>query len=253
MDTPPLIYSGMTHTEARVYLEVAKSPNTTIGPIIKRTGFHRGTVYNALNSLIEKGFLSFTNKDGSRFYHISGEKIFEEIFKEKEKSLEKNKDYVKKILKEASELTSIENQQEVEVFHGRTAFKTIFLSIYDECKKKDIEYIFLGRGGEMMEEVGEPFYIYTQKLKKRMKVKCRIILGEDTVNMKYQKYVFGGIRHLPTKIKGPVNFWIYGDNIVMVSFKSKPLVIIKIKSEPLAYSLKNYFENLWEISKKIKD
>jgi sugar-specific transcriptional regulator TrmB len=252
MDVGSFIEAGMTKTEVRTYLEVAKFPNTTIGPVIKRTGLHRGTVYNTINSLIEKGFLSFTDKDGSRFYHISGEKIFDEIFQEKEKSIEKNKINIKKFLEEASEMTAGENQQEVEVFHGRTAFKTIFLSIYDECIKNNTEYLFMGRGGEMMEEVGEPFYVYTQKLKKQMKVKCRIILGEDTVNMRYQKFVFGSTRHLPTKIKGPVNFWIYGNNIVLVSFKSKPLTTIKIKSEPLAYSLKNYFEHLWEISRKIK-
>lgn len=252
MELQPLIDSGMTRTEAIIYLGVAKNPKTTIGPIIKRTGLHRGTVYNSLNRLIEKGFLGFTDKDGSRFYYISGEKVFDEIFDEKEKNIEKDKDMVKNFLGEVSNITHMGDQEMVGIFHGSTAFKTIFLSIYDECKKNNMEYIYMGRGGEMMEEVGIVFYRYVQRLKKQMKVKCRIILGEDTVDMKYKKYVYGNIRHLPTKVKGQVNFWIYGDNIVMVSFRTKPLTIIKIKSEPLAQSLKNYFENLWEISKKIK-
>jgi predicted transcriptional regulator len=252
VELQPLIDSGMTRTEAIIYLEVAKNPKTTIGPIIKRTGLHRGTVYNSLNRLIEKGFLGFTDKDGSRIYYVSGGKVFDGIFDEKEKNLKKDKDKVKKFLEEISDVTGIKNQEVVEIFHGCTAFKTIFLSMYDDCKKNNYEYIYLGRGGEMMEEVGVVFYSYVQRLKKKMGVKCRIILGEDTIDMKYTKYVHGKIRHLPTKVKGQVNFWIYGDNIMMVSFKARPLTIIKIKSEPLAQSLKNYFENLWEISSKIK-
>lgn len=252
MELQPLIDSGMTKTEAIIYVEVAKISKTTIGPIIKKTGLHRGTVYNSLNSLIEKSFLSYTDKDGSRFYHISGENIFDEIFKEKEENFEKDKTVIKKFLEEISKLNPAGIQEEVEVFHGSTAFRTMFLSILEECKKNDIEYIFLGRGGDMMEEVGKPFYRYTQRLKKHMKVRCRIILGEDTIDMEYQKYVQGSIRHLPTKIKSPVCIWIYGENIVLVSFKSKPLTTIKIKSDPLAEGMKNYFENLWEISKKIK-
>ena len=60
MDVNELVSFGMTKTEAKIYLEISKLDETKIGPIIKRTGLHRGTVYNAINDLIEKGFYAIS-------------------------------------------------------------------------------------------------------------------------------------------------------------------------------------------------
>ncbi|MEM4271938.1 MAG: hypothetical protein QXD13_02535, partial [Candidatus Pacearchaeota archaeon] len=137
---------------------------------------------------------------------------------------------------------------EIQVFYGIEAFKALFLEIYKECKKNKIEYLFQGRGGEMMEATGEGFYAYTQKLKKKLKIQCRIILSNETRRLSYRKYTVGNIRYLPTKVYSPINFWIYGDVILLVLFRASPLTIIKIKSNLLSDGFKNYFESLWAIS-----
>lgn len=234
---------GMTNTEIKVYLEITKVHETKIGPITKKTGLHRGTVYNALTSLIKKGFVIYTDKKNVRYYRTSGDKIFKQLIREKEEELKEDKEKIDELAKITKNLP--DEEVDVKILFGVEAFKTLFLEIYDECKKCDCEYLFQGRGGEMQDAVGEGFYKYTQKLKKKMRIKCRVILSKETKNLAYHKYTVGIIKYLSTKVYSPINLWIYGDTVLFVLFKTNPLTSIKIKSSSVADGLRNYFETIW--------
>ncbi len=249
MDINELVTFGITKTEARVYLEIAKTDETTIGPVIKRTGLHRGTVYNCINDLVEKGFISFIERGGLRYYKPSGKTIFENVIREKEEKIVHEKKDLDIFFRNLAKLKEQDPEQDVQVFYGISAFKSLFLEIYNECKKHNWEYYFQGRGGEMQDATGTGFYKYTQKLKKAMNIKCRVILGQETKNLSYHRHVHGNIKYLPSKIKSPVNFWIYGNIVLLVLFGTNPLISIKIKSKALADAFRNYFEHLWKIAR----
>jgi sugar-specific transcriptional regulator TrmB len=178
MDLEILKKFGLTNVEAVVYMEIAKIGETPIGEVIKKTGLHRGTVYNALNSLLKKGFASFVNKNGINYYRASGKKMFKSIIHDKKDELENDDLKIEKFLNEIHRLRTNTDSQQVHVSYGIPAFKNIFLDIYDECKKKNMEYLFLGEGGKMSTSVGGAYYKYTQELKKKMKIKCRVILSK---------------------------------------------------------------------------
>jgi predicted transcriptional regulator len=249
MDIEVLTKFGMTNVEAKVYLEIAKLDETPIGPVIKKTGLHRGTVYNCINSLIKKGFVGFVNKNGMNYYKSSGSKMFENLIKDKKSELEENKNKIDRLLEDINRLQKSAENQEVQVFYGVSAFKNLFLEIYDECREKNIEYLFLGEGGKMTDAVGQPYYKYTQELKKKMRLGCRIILSRETKALPYRKYTVGNIKYLPTKISSPVNFWIYHNKVLLVIWDSNPLISIRITSNALADGFRNYFEYLWNVSK----
>lgn len=238
---------GITPTEERVYLELLKLGETGMGDIIKRTGLHRGTVYNSINQLTEKGFVSFTDKNGTRYYRISGKKIFEEIVLENKKNVETDFLKVEQLFKEMSEKNSNKEDHKVETFLGAGAFKTIFLEMYDECKEKKIEYLFQGRGGEMKEAVGESFYDYIENMRTEMGVKCRLILEEKFRNSQEYENKNMTKKYVTDKLKTPLNLWIYGNTVLMVFFDMNPLTIIRIKKgvflRGLKTTLKNYGDN----------
>lgn len=249
MDADYLKSFGITFTEAKVYLVISKLTETEIGRVIKITGLHRGTVYNSIESLIEKGFVSFIDREGKRFYKISGKKIFENIISEKQKEANEIKSKLNKLFLDIEKTKDSGKKQEVEVFYGVPAFKNLFLNMFEKCKKSNIEYLFQGRGGEMQDATGEEFYKYTQKLKKSMKIKCRVILDRGTIRHPYHRYVTGDIRYLHSDIKSPVNFWIYENIVLIILFGASPLISIKIKSDLLSDGFKNYFERLWKLAR----
>lgn len=249
MDIEILTKFGMTPTEAKVYSEITKNEESNIGPIIKKTGLHRGTVYNAINDLTSKGFLTVINKSGSNYYKSTGQKIFEILTKQQEEQNKNNLNKIEKLFETLNELKK-ETKQEVNLFYGINGFKKLYLEMYDECKNKKIEYLFLGEGGKMTQTVGENYYEYTQKLKNKLKINCRIILSRETKNLPYRKHTVGVIRYLPTKISSPVNFWIYSDKVIIALWDSSPLICIKITGEGVANGFKNYFEYLWQEARK---
>ncbi|MBU2442745.1 MAG: helix-turn-helix domain-containing protein, partial [Nanoarchaeota archaeon] len=58
---------GLSEAEAKVYLALLETGSTLAGPIIKKTGLHRGTTYQILQRLIEKGLVSYVIKAGKRY------------------------------------------------------------------------------------------------------------------------------------------------------------------------------------------
>ncbi|MDO8460629.1 MAG: helix-turn-helix domain-containing protein [Nanoarchaeota archaeon] len=246
MDNDLLKNFGMTNTEIKVYLEIGKNGETKIGPIIQRTGLHRGTVYNSLTSLVDKGFISFSDKENIRYYKVSGEKIFKQILEDKEKEIIEEKSSISNIFN--SFVLADKKETDFNVYFGVNSFKNLFLDIFESCKKDKSEYLFLGMGGEMLDAVGEGFYKYTQQLKKKENLKYRGILAKESINHAYKKNIYGNTRYISTPVFSPINLWIYGDTALLVLFKTDPLTIIKIKSRPLADGFRNYFEVLWSSS-----
>jgi DNA-binding MarR family transcriptional regulator len=245
MEIQDLIKFGMTKTEAKIYLELSKLGETKIGDIIKITGLHRGTVYNALNDLIEKGFVGFVDVQEGRMYKVSGKSIFLNVVDEKHKEIEAGKKHIDEFFRQLSRLKQEVTEQKVKVLYGLDAFKMLFLDMYKECRAKKTEYLFMGEGGKMSDAVGLGYYKHTQKLKKDLKIKCRIILSRESRSLPYHQYCQGNKRYMPTKVPSPVNFWIYGSKVLFVIWDSKPLVSIVVQSNQLANGFRNHFEGLW--------
>lgn len=237
---------GFTPTEIKVYDEITKIGRTTIGPVIKRTGLHRGTVYNAITSLVHRGILLVSESNGVRHYKIAPLTIFKTILDEKKKQIEEDEEWLDKMLKEVSHVSEEDNENEVEVSYGLDSFKDHFFKMFDECALRKMEYLFMGRGGEMMEAIGEQLYKYTQKRKKELGVSCRVILDRETKKEKYNRFVQGNVRYAESKKQGPLNMWVYGDSVMLVLFTTKPLTTIIIKNALVAKAFGNYFELLWE-------
>lgn len=250
MKIKDLVKFGMTKTEAKIYLELIKLDETKIGEIIKKTGLHRGTVYNSINKLINKGFVTFIDKEDHRFYKVSGKMIFLNVIEDKLKEVSSNKKEVESFFQNMEKLKENNQNQQINVSYGLNAFKVNFLDMYKECKEKKMEYLFMGKGGEMVKIVGTGYYKYTQDLKKESKIKCRIIISKESRLLSYRKYQVGNARYLPIKVHSPLNLWIYGDKMLLVIWDSKPLITIRIISQQLADGFRNYFEGLWELSEK---
>ncbi len=253
MNTEVFTKFGMTPVEAQVYSSILGLKDTPMGHIIKKTGLHRGTVYNSLINLIRKGFVSFIDKTGLRYYNASDSRVFESIIEEQKKELEEHKKTVDKILSDFKCGQEGLGPQEVGVYNGVASFKSLFLEMYEFCKNGKIEYLFQGKGGEMEEAVGEAFYKYTKKLRAESKIKCRMILDSKYSKIDEKESSIVKKRFVSNKVNSPVNYWIYGDNILMVLFEIEPLTIIKIRSANLAASMRDYFEHLWKSAMSFQD
>jgi len=76
---------GLTENEARVYLAIVEIGEATTTPIRKKTDIHMSRVYEALNSLVEKGLVSYFLKNNVKHFQASDPKILIHLLNEKER------------------------------------------------------------------------------------------------------------------------------------------------------------------------
>jgi len=220
-----------------------------IGPIIKKTQLHRGTVYNALNSLIRKGFVSVIKIEKGTLY-LPNQQILKDIISNKIKIINEMK-LVSKEISKILKISSKKKEQEsfnVKVLIGDAGFKMFFRDLYDWAKKTKKEYFFIGRGNEMLRHFGEEYYKGTQELKRKLKIKCRVLLNKIAKREPVAKIVVGNVRYVPWKETSITSTWLYNNKIVIVLWNSKPLKTIIIKDKDAYKSYVSLFEELWKES-----
>ena len=78
MDKDILKEVGLTTNETDVYLTLLKEGSISVNNIAEKAGLHRQAVYDALDRLLEKGFVSFVTRNNKKhFQGIHPQKILE--------------------------------------------------------------------------------------------------------------------------------------------------------------------------------
>ena len=58
---------GLSNIEAKVYLSLLELGNAVANKVAEKSGIHRRTVYDALETLIEKGLVSFVIEANKKY------------------------------------------------------------------------------------------------------------------------------------------------------------------------------------------
>ena len=95
---------GLSRNEARIYLFLLRKGETSTGPIIKETGIANSRVYESLNSLIEKGLVSFNIQRKCKYFKANEPKALLE--REKGKL-----DKIESIMPKLTEIMSLKQKE----------------------------------------------------------------------------------------------------------------------------------------------
>jgi predicted transcriptional regulator len=238
---------NLTDMEYDIFESILRHGATPLGKVIKELGIHKGTAYNSIRRLEEKGYISATNIEGISVYSInvfSLNKLLEEVNNKQKESAE----IITELVKKAESIKNTEHETKVDVLLGIEGFKTFFNGMYDWAHKHNKEFCFLGKGNEMVDYLGEDYFKLTQAKKKNLNIKCRVIMNEVAIDLPVSKHIFGNVRYLKMKDRSPSSIWIYGDRVTIVLWESKPITTIMMRSREIATSFQNYFQTLWEVS-----
>ena len=75
---------GLSEAEAKVYLALLETGSTLAGQIIKKTGLHRGTTYQILQRLKEKGLVSSIIKGKKQYFEPASPDRLMDVLKERQ-------------------------------------------------------------------------------------------------------------------------------------------------------------------------
>ncbi len=234
---------GMTSNEIEVYLTLLKSGLLSVNKIGEKSGLHRQVCYDALERLLEKGFVSYIMENNKKhFQALSPDKIVD--------YLEEKKETIKGIMPELMKLTTLPREETfVEVVRGKNVVRTILRDVIQTLQKEKGCLMMLGVDeSNFLEEDKIAISQYIRDLK-RFKLKEKLITKKGA-----EAYLEGDqseYRTLVDKNFNPNPMYIYGGKIAYIIW-GNPLHGVIIKSNEIFNSNKNYFEMLWKIAQPLK-
>lgn len=241
IDKELLMELGLTKNEVEVYLKLLMSGSVTVNVIAERTGLHRQACYDALDRLLEKGFVNFVIVDNKkRFQALPPEQILVYI--------EEMKNRIMNMVPALKNIGKIaEEKSFVEVYKGKNALRVILRDIINTLKEEGGELFVTGVEETKFLEYDKPaIERYIQDMRK-FGLKERLLAMEGT------KTFFSGAqseyRFLPKKFFNPNPIYIYGDNIVFMIWGT-PIYTVKIQSKNIVDLNRKQFMMLWRIAKK---
>jgi sugar-specific transcriptional regulator TrmB len=228
---------GLSHNEAKVYINLLTLGSAMAGKIAKEAMMDRTSCYDALKKLVKKGLVSYVVEANRRLFKaISPDRLLG-ILKERQEDIER-------VLPELKEMYRPEKgKSNVTMFKGYRGIKTVFEDILVEAKGK--ENLVIDSSGKFVDKM--PYYVthFVKGLEKN-KIKVRHIVRHG-IDIHPSKTT--SVRYFDTKLKETVvSTNIYGDKIAIILWTDVPEAII-IENKAAADSYRDYFEVLWKASK----
>jgi sugar-specific transcriptional regulator TrmB len=225
--------AGLTSNESRIYVALVELGQTSAGKIASKTGIHRRNVYDALEILIKKGLISYTQKNNKKLYNASNPQRILDIFQEK-------KNLLTPIIQKLNEkFMFTKEKEEINIYQGKEALKGIF---EDQLNYPNIKII---GASPKAYDILQFYFKWYDKNRKQKKIFAEIIAQ----NRKIKNLPFSEIRYIPKKYENPLSVNLYGDKTCIIFWSSEPLAIL-IKNKEITDAYKNYFNILWKIAKK---
>lgn len=239
---------GLTEGESKVYEALLSLGPSTVGPIVKKSGIAYSNIYEVLNRLLEKGFVSFVIKEKTKYFQAVEPIRIRDYLERQEAQLQKNKTTFEKLLPNLEKLTKfVGKKEETEVFIGEKGLKTAFDMLLKEAIKGEKELFFYVHD-PIYYEKADNFYRKTWPSIQKLG-----IVAEGLANENYKKTElakespkFINYRYVPFPVPGNID--IFRDKVLITVWREKPIGIL-IHSQEIADNFRNYFESIWKIAK----
>jgi predicted transcriptional regulator len=191
-----LIGLGLSKQEAEIYLNLLSRGSSIANTIAKETKINRSVTYSILDSLLEKGLVTYVIKNGVKNFSASSLGSLSEFIEQKKRIL---KDLIPKI---KSIKIQNSNRSNVEVFQGISGGIAVLKDILTTGK----DYFAFGEdlGFQNLGTIAEQ---YIRRLNES-KIVERFLVPEGQKVIKSKNSV---VRYLPSSIKLPAITTIYGN------------------------------------------
>ncbi len=247
MDTATLEKLGLNKNEAKVYSTLIKLGPSPAGILIKETEFHRNIIYDNLDKLADKGLISFISEGKKKIFQPNSPETIMQMLEKEQESLDEKKKLGEILKKDIEKLIHKDkNKQEASIFRGVKGLKFIL----NDTLKEGRDYLVFGAPKASIDIMGDVFWQNYNLKRKEEGINVKMIFNEEirewSKKISDKKTI---IRFLPKQFDVLSETMVYGDKVAIIVWTDKPIATL-IKDKNLAESYKNYFNLLWEQSKK---
>lgn len=232
---------GLAKNEIRIYLALLELGPSLIGKICGRTKIHRRNVYDSIEMLKDKGFVSSTIINNRNVFEAVSPARILDILDEKKSDIQ---EIIPQLLMKQGN-----KQSTARVYTGLNSRKIVF---EDKLNYREEQYVLGAHRPSKQSSLYNQNY-NRRRIKRKIPIKM-LFSSEDIESAReFNKLKHTKVRLLPEKYISPITINIYGSKtaILMASGTLEPISII-IDDKSLSDDFRVYFKHLWNKSIAIK-
>ncbi len=244
LDLTPLKELNLSEGQIAVYAAVLELGISSLNKIQEKTGIERRNIYDILNKLIEKGFITYTVEAGKRTYQCTHPNSLLDEITRKEQSLKSLKEKVPQI---KDLFTQAKPEVRAEVYRGSDAMKALL----NEALEYRAVYWIGGNSGVEKTPLKNWFKHW---MAKRVERKCIMydlvdhgtsLEGLAPSDLKKHKQHYYHYCALPRNLSSPMVILIFGNNVAQILWSKQSFAFV-LESEEIKESFMRYFEYFWK-------
>ena len=229
----------LTTIESKTYLTLLEIGKSLAGTVAERANIHRRNVYDALESLLEKGLVTYIISNNRKYWNCANPERIKIMLEEKRASVT---DILPELL---AKFNTQKQKQSIEVFEGIGGMKTFYDDILKS--KKEITIIFATGNAYLR----MPYYMKKwDNTIKTGKIRQKILLNYNAYKEPYENIKHAEIRILPKNFVSPTQIFIYGNKSSVAIWSEEPVAIL-ISNKEITDGFRNYFQFLWQLSEPL--
>jgi len=243
MDTEILEDLGLTKAEIRVYISLLELGNSSAGAILEKSRLQNSVVHRALNSLIEKGLISFILEGQRKVYSATDPENFYDFIDDKRKKFEQILPELKKKQGE------FKHEKEATIYKGKRGINELYLKLLNSNGK---EYNTYGGGKKVTYDImGETWWknFHVKRIAKQIESRQVFDDSLKEFGRELNQKPLTNIKFLSRSFEQLTETIIIGDYVAIVIFSEEPYGLL-IKDNLVAEGYKKNFEYLWKQAKK---
>jgi sugar-specific transcriptional regulator TrmB len=246
MDIPELKELNLTPGQIKVYQAILEFGIVGIHKIQEKTGIERRAIYDILNKLIEKGFVTYVDGGKVRKYQCTHPSNLKSAIEKKQDILETLHDKLPQI----NDLFNFSKPEiGAEVYRGNDAVKALF----DEALEYPATYWIGGNSG--VETCSTEMRLWFKRWTKKRIEKKRFMYDLvdfgtnledfDPNDINKHKKCYYKYYQLPKNLQSPMVIIMFGNKVVQVLWNQQPFAFV-LDSKELNESFMKYFHYFWK-------
>ncbi|MBL7206280.1 MAG: hypothetical protein ISS36_01635 [Candidatus Aenigmarchaeota archaeon] len=252
MEADVLRRIGLTGGEVKVYLALLSIGQSSVGPIIKKSGISSSKIYVVLDRLAKKGLVTHITESNKKQFKVSSPRKVFDLLERKKSEIKRQEREFSKILPVLLEREGKRTKpHEAQIFEGYGGVKTYFNNLLNDMENRGERLVFGARSDYSVSKPAKRFFENYHRKWVKAGLRTRIIFNsdfKDTGSTKFfEKANLTQVKYLPQHTLSSIG--IQEDSIDILIWTEETVIVFVIKSKDVADSFKAYFEILWKAAK----
>jgi sugar-specific transcriptional regulator TrmB len=234
---------GLSDGEQKVYLALLELGESTSGPIAEKSGVSASKIYQVGERLVKKGLVGIVVKEGRKQFKAVHPKALLTYLKERKRDIDEMEKRAMHILPQLSSQFEEKSEKiEVQLSRGMKSLRNTFYGMIDGLGKGE-EYVVIG--GSMGKYANRylPFFKHYHAERARREIKAKLLF-QNTTPIIEEMEQGGEVKLLPPSFQSPLQINVHKGVTNLLLMEDEP-VIFTIKSQEVANSFMQYFDELW--------